>query len=439
VKKLVPIEIHNKTQDNKMNYTGLQMKPHVVIIGGGFGGLTAARELKKAPVRITLIDRSNHHLFQPLLYQVATAGLSPADIAAPIRGILGKQENAEVIMAEVTGVDASQRVVITKDRKIQYDVLIIATGSWYHYFGNDQWQQYAPGLKSVVDATKIRRKILLAFEAAEMEPDLEKRRALLNFVLVGAGPTGVEMAGSIAELSHQALRSDFRHIDPRWARITLIEAGSRILMSFPEKLALKATRRLKSLGVDIITSSRVSQVDQEGVIISGKRIFAKNVIWCAGVVASPAGKWLGVEMDRAGRVKVSSDLTVPSRPEVFVIGDTACVMQNGKQLPGLAPVAMQEGRYVARVIHKRLKGSPAPAAFRYRDKGNLATVGRSYAVADLGQVRLSGLFAWLAWVVVHIYYLIGFKNRLIVLIEWAWAYFTFQRGARLITIESQEE
>lgn len=415
------------------------MKPHVVIIGGGFAGLNAARELRKAPVKITVVDRSNHHLFQPLLYQVATAGLSPADIASPIRAVLRNQPDADVLMDEVIGIDADKKVVLMKRRQLNYDYLVVATGARYNYFGHENWEKVAPGLKSIVDATKIRRKILLAFEAAEMEEDLEKQKAWLTFVLVGAGPTGVEMAGSIAELAHQALRSDFRHIDPRLTQIRLVEANARILNGFPASLAEKAAKKLKNLGVEILLGARVENVDTDGVVISGKRIPAKTVIWCAGVVASPAGKWLNAPVDRAGRVKVTEDLSVPGHPDVWVLGDTACVIQDGDPLPGVAPVAMQQGNYVARVIRNRVQNPSVKAApFRYWNKGNLATVGRMYAIADLGWIKMSGHLAWFVWVVVHIYYLIGFRSRFMVLLEWAWAYLTFQRGARLITLERED-
>jgi NADH dehydrogenase len=415
------------------------MSSHVVIIGGGFGGLTAARSLKKAPAEITVIDRRNHHLFQPLLYQVATAGLSPANIAAPIRGVLKNQKNANVAMADVTGIDLQRRKVQMKDREISFDYLIVATGSWYHYFGHPEWHPFAPGLKSVTDATQIRRKILLAFESAEVETDPEKRQAHLTFVLVGAGPTGVEMAGSIAELAQYALESDFRHIDPKSTRIILIEAGPRVLAQFPESLSRKAADRLKKMGIEIRCQARVEKVDEQGVLISGTHIYSKNVIWCAGVVASPAGKWLGAQTDRMGRVMVNSDLSIPGHPHVFVIGDTAHFEQDGQPLPGVAPVAMQQGRYVAQVIQQALKGHPRPKEpFRYFNKGNLATVGRSFAVVHFGKIRASGMFAWLIWLVVHIYYLIGYRNRILVLIEWAWAYLTYQRGARLITRDSTE-
>jgi NADH dehydrogenase len=414
------------------------MAPHVVIVGGGFGGLKAARALKNAPVRITLIDRSNHHTFQPLLYQVATAGLSPADIAAPIRGILGKQENADVLMSEVTGVDTGAREVILEDRRIPYDYLILATGAGQGYFGHGDWAKYAPGLKSITDATRIRQRILYAFELAESEPDPERRKAFLTFVIVGAGPTGVELAGALYELSHFALEADFRHIDPRSTRILLVEAGSRILASFSEEVALKAQKKLKSFGVEVRTGSRVEKVDELGVIVSGERILSHTVLWAAGVVASPAARWLGLEADRAGRVRVKPDLSAPGHPEIFVIGDTSTLEQDGKPLPGVAPVALQEGRYVASVIRNRVQGKSDSPPFRYIDKGNLATVGRAFAIAEFHGLKITGIVAWFLWLVVHIYYLIGFRNRLIVLIEWGWAYLSFQRGARLITSEKPD-
>lgn len=408
-------------------------KPHVVIVGGGFGGLDAARAFKHAPVEVTLIDRQNHHLFQPLLYQVATAGLSPADIAAPIRSILARQRNTEVIMGDVTGVDATKYQVQLGDRAVPYDYLILATGATDSYFGHNEWAKYAPGLKSVTEATAIRRDILLAFEAAEVETDEAKRNALLTFVLVGAGPTGVEMAGAIAELAHRALSSDFRHINPKSTRILLLEAGPRILASFPEDLAIKAQRMLESMGVEVRANTKVEGIDEQGVIAAGARIPSKTVIWSAGVAASPAGKWLRAETDKAGRVKVQPDLTVPGHPEIFVIGDTMTMTQNGKPLPGVAPVAMQQGRYAAEVIRCRVEGKPAPKPFHYLDKGNLATVGRAFAIMDIHGFKLSGYIAWLGWLFIHILYLIGFRNRLLVLIQWTWAYVTYQRGARLIT------
>jgi NADH dehydrogenase len=407
--------------------------PSVVIVGAGFGGLQAARALHKTSVQVVVIDSRNYHLFQPLLYQVATADLSPADISAPIRSVLRHQHNTQVLLAEVTGVDVEGQRVLMGDRSIHYDYLILATGAQHSYFGHDSWAPFAPGLKSVTDATEIRRKILLAFEAAEMEAAPDKRQALLTFVVVGGGPTGVEMAGAIATLAHKSMVRDFRHISPASARILLVEAGPRLLAAFPESLARKAEQELERLGVEVKTGAAVEGIDAESVMIGGERLPAKTVIWAAGVKASPAGKWLGAEVDRAGRVIVERDLTVPGHPEIFVIGDTASLTERGKPLPGLAPVAMQQGRYVARVIRRRLAGGKERTPFHYRDKGNLATVGRAFAIADLGIIKISGFFAWVAWLVVHIIYLIGFRNRLLVLIEWAWAYFTFQRGARLIT------
>jgi NADH dehydrogenase len=406
--------------------------PHVVIVGGGFGGLLAARGLRNAPVRVTIIDRNNYHLFQPLLYQVATAGLSPADIAAPIRNVVGRQRNTSVIMAEVVGVDTKAQRVLLPDRSVPYDYLILATGARYNYFGHPEWESLAPGLKSITDATSIREKILLAFESAEMERDPEKQRALMTFILVGAGPTGVEMAGAIAELAHRALARDFRHIDPTSARILLLEAGPRILTAFPEDLAEKAKQALERMGVEVRTNAAVEKVDETGVVVGGKHIPSHTVLWTAGVIASPAGTWLGAETDRAGRVKVQADLSVPGHPNIFVIGDTALALQDGKPLPGVAPVAMQQGRYVADLITRRIQGRPEQP-FHYHDKGNVATVGRSFAIVDLGRVKLSGFLAWVLWMAIHIFYLIGFRNRLLVMLEWAWAYFTFQRGARLIT------
>jgi NADH dehydrogenase len=411
----------------------------VVIVGAGFGGLRAARALHNAQVKVTVIDRQNHHLFQPLLYWVATAGLSPADICSPIRSILRKQKNVEVFMEEVTGVDMQEQRVLMGDRSVPYDYLVLATGVHDNYFGHPEWEHNAPGLKTIVDATSIRRKILLAFEAAEIETDPEKVKALLTFVLVGAGPTGVEMAGAIAELAHKALASDFRHVDTRMTRILLIEAGPRILPAFPESLTQKTRERLNSMGVEVHTGTPVTDVDEHGVVVDGERINAATIIWGAGVLASSAGKWLGVEVDRAGRVKVLSDLSVPGHPNMFVIGDTASIMQNGKPLPGVAQVAMQGGNYVASVISNRVKGKEQNKPFYYRDKGSLATVGRSFAIVDIGNIRLKGFFAWLMWLAVHIYFLVGFRNRLVAIFQWAWTYFTYSRGARLITFENEHE
>ncbi len=425
----------SKKTYNALEATSSDM-PCVVIIGAGFGGLQAALALGKAPVQLTVIDRNNHHLFQPLLYQVATAELSPADIAGPIRHILRKQKNTSVIMSEVTGIDTQRQSVLMQNHSLPYDYLIVATGATHSYFGHDDWEEFAPGLKTIVDATSVRRKVLLAFEAAEVEPDPERQQALLTFVLVGAGPTGVEMAGAIAELAHKALETDFRHIDPASARIILVEAGPRILPAFPESLAKRAYKALNRLGVEVQCGAAVEQIDADGVLIAGHHLEAKTVLWTAGVAASPAGKWLYAEQDRAGRVKVDEYLSFPEHPNVFVIGDTASVFQDRKQLPGVAPVAMQEGRYVASVIADRVAGKECTTPFRYFNKGNLATVGRSFGLADFGWLRLSGFIGWAFWLGVHIVFLIGFRNRAVVLFQWAWAYLTFQRGARLITFDS---
>ncbi len=406
--------------------------PRVVIVGAGFGGLRAARALRSAPVQVTVIDRRNHHLFQPLLYQVATAELSPADISATIRGVLRGQRNAEVVMAEVTSVDTENKHVLMGEEFIPYDYLVLATGAQHSYFGHDEWGHFAPGLKSIPDATAIRRKVLLAFEKAELEPDPKQQQALLTFVIVGAGPTGVEMAGAIADLAHKSIVRDFRRISPKSARIILVEASPRILGTFPEKLARKAQAELEHLGVEVRTGQAVEQVSECSVVIHGETIQASTIIWAAGVKASPAGKWLGAETDRAGRVIIERDLTVPGHADIFVIGDTASLSERGKPLPGVAPVAMQQGRFVAETIRRRLKGDTTRKPFHYFDKGNLATVGRSFAIADLGLIKLSGFIAWITWLVVHIFYLIGFRNRILVMIQWAWAYFTYQRGARLI-------
>jgi len=411
--------------------------PNIVIVGAGFAGIRVAKGLSDSAVKITVIDRSNHHLFQPLLYQVATATLSPAAIASPIRSMLKNQANAEVILAEVTGIDRAKKLVHAGDRYFPYDYLILATGARHSYFGHEEWEKFAPGLKAIPDATAIRQKILLAFEKAEMETSAERRTDWLRFILVGGGPTGVEMAGAIAELAHRALASDFRKIDPRSAHVVLIEAGPRLLASFPESLSEKAKTSLEHLGVEVRLGSRVEQIDADGVVASGERLRSQTVIWTAGVMASPAAKWLGVEPDRLGRVKVGANLSLAEDPNIFVLGDTACALgESGQPLPGIAPVAMQQGQFIARLLRKRLANAKEPDAFHYLDKGNLATVGRSSAVADLGKVKLSGRTAWLAWLFVHIYYLIGFRNRLIVLLEWAWAYVTFQRGSRLILPET---
>jgi NADH:ubiquinone reductase (H+-translocating) len=411
-------------------------RPRVVIVGAGFGGLTAARALRKAPVQVTVIDRRNYHLFQPLLYQVATAGLSPADIAAPIRSILRDQANVEVLMARVTGVDRARREVLLEDngRRMPYDYLVIAAGARHAYFGHDEWGEVAPGLKKIDDATAIRHRILVAFEKAESSHDPEERRRLLTFVIVGGGPTGVEMAGAIAELAKKTLVKDFRTIDPASARVLLVEGGPRVLLAFPEDLSAKARRSLEKLGVEVLTNTPVELCDAEGVVSAGKRIEARTILWAAGVQAAPVAKWLQAEKDRAGRVKVNPDLSVPDDPDIFVVGDNATVLQaNGQPVPGVAPAAKQMGAYVARVIAGRIAGNPVSAPFRYRNYGNFATIGRHAAVADFGWLKLSGYLAWLLWGAAHIYFLIGFRNRLAVMLDWLWAYVTYQRGVRLIT------
>ena len=405
----------------------------VVIIGAGFGGLTAAKTLARAAFDVTVIDQHNYHLFQPLLYQVATAGLSPADIASPIRSILRDQKNTTVILARVSGIDVGQRHVCAETLRFEFDDLIVATGARHAYFGHPEWMPHAPGLKTIDDATYLRRRILLAFEKAETEPDPNERRRLLNFVVVGGGPTGVEMAGAVAELAKRALAMDFRSIDPRSARIFLVEAGPRVLPAFDPSLSEAARRSLQALGVDVRLGDGVSDCDGDGVSIGAERIECRTIIWAAGVMASPAGEWLGVETDRAGRIKVAADLSVPRHPNIFVIGDTAQVLgSDGHLLPGVAPVAKQQGRYVAELLIARTRGR-STGPFRYRDYGSLATIGRKSAVAQIGRLRLTGFVAWVLWSVAHIYFLIGFRNRLLVATNWAWNYVTFQRGTRLIT------
>ncbi|MDD5559231.1 NAD(P)/FAD-dependent oxidoreductase [Candidatus Methylomirabilis sp.] len=408
-------------------------RPHVVIVGAGFGGLYAARSLKDADVRITVIDRRNYHLFQPLLYQVATAGLSPADIAYPIRSVLNRQKNTRVFLAEATSIDVNARKVILQDGETGYDYLILAAGACHSYFGHPEWEIYAPGLKGVDDALEIRRRILLAFEKAEREMDEVRRRALLTFVIVGGGPTGVELAGAIGEIACQVMVGDFRAINPQDARIILIEAGPRVLPSFPEDLSTKAEASLKRLSVDVRKNSPVTTIQPNAVVIGDEYIPAATVLWAAGVAASPLARSLRVPLDRAGRVLVEPDLSIPGHPEVFVIGDLAAfVHQGGCLLPGLAPVAIQQGRHAALNILRRCRGLPSEA-FRYVDRGTLATIGRAAAVANFGTVKLSGFLAWIAWIFIHIFFLIGFRNRFIVLFEWAWAYVTWHRSARLIT------
>ncbi len=409
-------------------------RPRIVIVGAGFGGLSAAHALSGVDADVTVIDRRNYHLFQPLLYQVATAGLSPAQIASPIRAILRRAANVRVVLGKVTGVDSERRVVRLDERELAYDQLVLATGSRHAYFGHDEWERVAPGLKKIDDATSIRRRILTAFEHAEAATDTEVRRRLLTFVVIGAGPTGVEMAGAIAELAHVALRHDFRTIDPRDARVVLVEAGPRVLAAFPPVLSAAAQRALQRLHVEVRLGAPVTNCDESGVTIGQEHVPAATIVWAAGVAASAAGHWLGVEKDRIGRVSVGSDLTVPGHPEIFVVGDTASAAGvDGKPLPGLAPVAKQQGAYVARVLRARLAGKPAPPPFRYRDFGTMATIGRRSAVADFGWLRLDGTLAWLMWGLVHVSFLIGFRNRAIVMLDWIWSYATFQSGARLIT------
>ncbi len=407
--------------------------PHVVIVGGGFGGLYAAKALRGAPVRITLLDRKNHHLFQPLLYQVATAGLNPAEIAAPIRRVLRDQRNVRVLLAEVTGIDPAARSIHSSAGSFEYDFLILATGASHSYFGHDDWEGLAPGLKSLEDALEIRRRVLLAFERAECcAPSPEERAAWLTFVIVGGGPTGVELAGTLAEVAHHTVANDFRVIDPTAARIVLLEGIDRVLPTYSALLSARAKRQLERLGVEVRTDAKVTSIDAEGVSIGEERIDAKTVLWAAGVKASPLGQMLGAPVDRAGRVKVSSDLSVPGYQSIFVIGDLASLEQDGAQVPGVAPAAIQEARHTARNILRTIQGK-AHRPFRYVDKGSLATIGRNAAVADFGRVELSGFVAWVAWLLIHVFFLIGFRNRFLVLFDWTFSYLTYERAARLIT------
>jgi NADH dehydrogenase len=409
----------------------------VVIVGGGFAGLAAAKGLAgRRGVRVTLIDRRNHHLFQPLLYQVAMAGLSPAEIAAPIRALLRGAANVEVRQEDAIGGDLARRVLHTaaggREHEHAYDVLVLACGSSHAYFGRDEWAEHAPGLKTLAQATEIRRRVLLAYELAEIESEPARQRALLTFVVVGGGPTGVELAGALGEMSRFTLARDFRRIDPALARVILIEAGPRILPSFPEPLASRATRDLEALGVQVWTSSPVTRVDASGVEVGRERIEAATTLWAAGVEASPLGKALGLPTDRLGRIPVGADLALPDHPEVFVLGDQAHVVgENGRPLPGLAPVAQQQGRYVARLVRDELRKRPR-RPFRYRDRGQMATIGRSRAICDIGRLHFGGFLAWLFWLGVHIYFLVGFRNRLFVVLQWAWSYVSYGRGARLI-------
>jgi NADH:ubiquinone reductase (H+-translocating) len=417
--------------------------PRVVIIGAGFGGLNAARSLARAPVKITLIDRRNYHTFQPLLYQVATAGLSPGEIAAPVRTIFRAHKNVEVLMAEVTGFDLERRVVETPDAEIAYDYLIVAAGASHAYFGHDEWEPFAPGLKTIEDALEIRRRVLLTFELAERQAATGESSNPLNFVVVGGGPTGVELAGTLAEVAHHALAHEFRSIDPARAHILLVEGGPRVLPAYAEDLSRSAQDQLQRLGVEVHTSATVNQIEAGAVHFGNTRVSAAVILWAAGVAASALGKKLGTPVDRAGRVFVQADLSLPGHPDVFVIGDLASLKdERGKMLPGVAPVAIQQGRFVAKLIREEVKagasstaagavGSRAP--FHYWDKGSLATIGRAAAVAEFGKIHISGFIAWLSWLFVHIFFLIGFRNRIIVFIQWAWSYVTYERAARLIT------
>jgi NADH dehydrogenase len=447
--------------------------PRVVIVGAGFGGLNAARALGRAPVQVTVLDRKNHHTFQPLLYQVATGGLSPGEIASPIRSILSGHKNIEVLMAEVTGFDLKRRIVETPELTLPYDYLIVAAGATHAYFGHDDWEPFAPGLKTIEDALEIRRRVLLAFELTEKQAIAGEATVPLNFVVVGAGATGVELAGTLAEISRHAFAHEFRSIDPKRTHILLLEGGPRVLPAYPEDLSRSAEKQLQRLGVEVRTSTMVTQVEPGAVHVGGDRLQAAVVLWAAGVAASSLGKKLSAPLDRAGRVLVNPDLSVPDHPEVFVIGDLAAVKdEHGKMLPGVAPVAMQEGRFVAKLIRREVAGhqtatvsgsdrsatvfadhntGDAPSlsrslrqggdfhrpAFHYWDKGSLATIGRAAAVAEFGKIHISGLIAWLAWLFIHILYLIGFRNRLLVFIRWAWSYVTYERGARLITGSTQ--
>ena len=426
--------------------------PRVVIVGAGFGGLNAARALGRAPVQVAVVDRKNHHTFQPLLYQVATGGLSPGEIASPIRSILSSHKNIEVLMAEVTGFDLDRKVVETPDLAISYDYLIVAAGATHAYFGHDDWEPLAPGLKTIEDALEIRRRVLLAFELAEKQAIAGEGAVPLNFVVVGAGATGVELAGTLAEISRHALAHEFRSIDPKRTHILLLEGGPRVLPAYPEDLSRSAEEQLQRLGVEVRTSTMVTEVEPGAVHVGEQRLSAAVVLWAAGVAASPLGKKLGAPLDRAGRVLVNSDLSLPHHPEVFVIGDLAAAKdKKGKMLPGVAPVAMQQGRFVAKLIRREVEsrasrdqsapffasfarsGDFSRPSFHYWNKGSLATIGRAAAVADFGKIHISGFVAWLAWLFVHILFLIGFRNRLLVFIQWAWSYVTYERGARLST------
>jgi NADH dehydrogenase len=407
-------------------------RPHVVILGGGFGGLYCARALRHAQVRVTVLDRQNHHLFQPLLYQVATASLNPSEIAAPIRYLLRDQDNVTVLLAEATGIDTAARRVELVDGYLAYDYLVVATGATHSYFGNDAWADRAPGLKTLEDAVEIRQRFLLAFEAAERETDPERRRAALTFVVIGAGPTGVEMAGSIAEIAHRAMRDDFRNIDPGTARVILVEGVDRVLPAYHPDLSARARKHLEDLGVEVRTGVRVTAMDDDTVTLGGETVAARTVVWAAGVAGSPLARSLGVPLDRVGRVLVCDNLSIPGHPEVFVVGDLAALTQDGQAVPGVAQAAIQGGQHAAdqivRAIHRE-----GTTPFRYNDKGSMATIGRNKAVVESGTTRVWGFAAWLMWAFIHVLFLIGFRNRLFVMLSWAWSYFTFHRGVRLIT------
>ena len=418
----------------------MQAAHHFVIVGGGFAGLWATRALASAPVRITLIDRHNHHLFQPLLYQVATAGLSAPDIAAPLRHILRKQANVEVRLAEVAAIAPQEKHVVLADgTTIAYDALLLATGATHAYFGHDEWARHAPGLKTLDDALQLRRHLLLAFERAEAETDPGKRAAWLSFAIVGGGPTGVELAGTLAEIARHTLKNEFRRIDPSQARVRLVEAGPRVLASFPDTLSEKARRQLERLGVEVVTGTPVSDITDEGYRLGDTFVPAKTVVWAAGVAASPLARTLGVSLDRAGRVPVKPDLSVAGHPDIFVAGDLAAVSSDGRPVPGVAPAAKQMGRHVAQVLRARLDGRASPGDFRYQDYGNLATIGRMAAVVDFGRLKFSGLLAWWFWLTAHVFFLIGFRNRLVVLLNWCWAYWSYQRGARIILGKDEDQ
>ncbi|MFH1465701.1 MAG: NAD(P)/FAD-dependent oxidoreductase [Pseudomonadota bacterium] len=409
--------------------------PHVLIVGAGFAGLYAARALARQPVRVTVMDQRNHHLFQPLLYQLATAGLQPSDIAAPTRQILRGMPNVTVLMGRARAVDLQARQVHLSERSLGYDYLVVAAGATHDYFGHPEWARHAPGLKSIEDALEIQGRVLLAYEAAERETDPERRRAWLTFVVVGAGPTGVELAGALGEIAHRTLARDFKNFDPRETRVVLLDGGDRVLGTFPEDLSAKARRQLESLGVEVRTGALVRDIDEHGVTLQDGRLDARTVIWAAGVRGSPLGEALGAPVDRRGRVKVAPDLSLPGHPEVFVVGDLACLEQDGQPIPGVAPAAIQMGRWAAHNILRRVAGE-ASAPFRYLDKGSLATIGRARGVARFGQLAFSGIVAWWLWLAIHIFFLIGFRNRFVVMLEWTWAYWTFDRSNRVILRQS---